>query len=158
MWAFGRGPNSTQIGAWWSTDLTTWHQGLGLQLNGFGHTANDYEVFNNNVHFGRGGEESYVMAIELGKPADVTGQPFTSVFASHDGSDDLSTGWTFLDPHTHVWPPLKPQHGKLYTSDSGQIELTVSGTDLFFRGGCFRDIVPAYRVRRRLPYDTLRKS
>jgi hypothetical protein len=19
-------------------------------------------------------------------------------------------GWTFLDPHTHVWPPLKPTH------------------------------------------------
>ena len=44
MWAFGRGSNSTQIGAWWSTDLETWHQGLGLQLTGFGHTAKDYTV------------------------------------------------------------------------------------------------------------------
>ena len=68
-------------------------------------------MFNNDVHFGRGDEESYIMAIELGSPADVTGTPFTSVFASHDGSNDLSTGWTFLDPHTHVWPPLKPAHG-----------------------------------------------
>jgi hypothetical protein len=36
MWAFGRGPNSTQIGAWWSTDLVSWKQGPGLQLTGFG--------------------------------------------------------------------------------------------------------------------------
>jgi len=47
----------------------------------------------------------------LGSPADVTGTPFTSVFAMHSGGDDLSTGWTFLDPHMHVWPPLKPTHG-----------------------------------------------
>ena len=42
------------------------------------------------------------MAIELGKPADVTGQPFTTVFCSHAGGDDLSTGWVFLDPHQCV--------------------------------------------------------
>ena len=34
-----------------------------------GHTANDYTVYNNNVHYGRGGQESYVMAIELGSPS-----------------------------------------------------------------------------------------
>ena len=32
------------------------------------------------------------------------------VFAMHEG-DDLSTGWLFLDPHTHVYPPIKPAHG-----------------------------------------------
>ena len=67
-------------------------------------------MFNNNVHKGRE-PGSHIMAIELGKPSDVTGQPFTSVFASHAGGDDLSTGWTFLDPHTHVYPPIKPPHG-----------------------------------------------
>jgi hypothetical protein len=53
MWAFGRGANSSQVTAFWSTDLATWKQGPGVQLTGFGHTANDYEVFNNNVHKGR---------------------------------------------------------------------------------------------------------
>ena len=99
MWAFGRGPNSTQIGAFSSTDLKTWTQGPGLQLGGFGHTANDYEVFNNNVHRGRAAG-SHIMAIELGRPSDVTGTPFTTVFAMHTSGDDLLTGWTFLDPHT----------------------------------------------------------
>ena len=107
MWAFGRGPNTTQIGAWSSTDLKAWTAGPGLQLGGFGHTANDYEAFNNAVHVGRTG---HVMAIELGKPSDITGTPFTSVFATHSG-DDLSKGWVFLDPHTHVYPPIAPTHG-----------------------------------------------
>ena len=44
MWVFGRGANTTRIGAWsgaWSsTDLVTWKQGRGAQLEGFGHTAN----------------------------------------------------------------------------------------------------------------------
>lgn len=103
-------PHSLQITAFWSTDLTKWQQGLGAQLGGFGHVANDYQVFNNNVHKGRA-PGSYIMAIELGKPADITGSPFTTVFAMHAGGDDLSTGWTFLDPHSHVYPPISPPHG-----------------------------------------------
>jgi hypothetical protein len=78
MWAFGRGANSTQIGAFSSTDLVTWtHSARAAQLGGFGHTANDYTVYNNNVHNGRNG--SFIMAIELGRPSDITGVPFTTV-------------------------------------------------------------------------------
>lgn len=109
MWAFGRGSNTTQIGAWSSTDLKTWVQGPGLQLGGFGHATNDYMAFNNGVHMGRGGK--MVMAIELGKPSDIVVAGFTSVFAMHSGGDDLSTGWALLDPHTHVYPPITPKHG-----------------------------------------------
>ena len=110
MWAFGRGPNSTQIGAFSSTDLATWqHSPAAAQLDGFGHVASDYTVYNNNVHFGRNG--TFVMAIELGRPSDITGQPFTTVFMTHPAGTDLSNGWVFRDPHTHVWPPIKPAHG-----------------------------------------------
>ena len=108
VWAFGVGPNTTQIGAWHSTDLLHWESGPGLQLDGFGHVATDYQAFNNNVHRGREAG-SHVMAIELGKPSDITGTPFTSVFATHAG-EDLSTGWVFLDPHKHVYPPILPAH------------------------------------------------
>jgi hypothetical protein len=110
MWAFGRGANSTQIGAFYSNDLLTWKHSAGAaQLGGFGHGANDYEVFNNNVHNGRNG--TFVMAIELGKPSDIVGTPFTTVFMTHPAGTDLSQGWVFLDPHTHVQPPISPKHG-----------------------------------------------
>ena len=113
MWAFGRGGNSTQIGAFSSTDLVTWtHSAGAAQLGGFGHAANDYEVFNNNVHNGRNG--SYIMAVELMKPSDIAGTATSTVFMVHHGgrNANLSTGWTFLDPRTHVWPPITtPKHG-----------------------------------------------
>jgi hypothetical protein len=116
MWAFGRpgffGPSSNKIVAFSSTDLITWKQGPGVELDGFGHTAKDYKVFNNNVHIGRGGDQAYIMAIETSGPLDVTNCAcFTTVFATHAGGDDLSTGWTFLDPHAHIWPPPTPKHG-----------------------------------------------
>ena len=90
--------------------METWNQGLGLQLTGFGHSANDYEVFNNNVHFGRGDKESYIMAIELGKPADVTGQPFTSVFASHDGNTISARKMSFHPPEPTLNSQFFPLH------------------------------------------------
>ena len=37
-------------------------------------------------------------------------QLFTQVFATHTGPD-LSIGWVFLDPHSHIFPPIKPTHG-----------------------------------------------
>jgi hypothetical protein len=42
------------------------------------------------------------MAIELGAPKAIVGVPFTSVFAKTT-STDLSTGWTLLDPVSHVY-------------------------------------------------------
>lgn len=110
MWAFGVGPNTTQISAFSSTDLATWTQGVGLQLGGFGHTANDFHAFNNNVHSGPG--KSFIMAIELGSPRDITGTPFTSSFAKHAGGDDLGSGWVFQVSGTYnvAWlaPPPPP--------------------------------------------------
>ena len=47
-----------------------------------------------------------MLAIELGSPSALIGQRFTSVFATCDdcaSSGDLSSGWTVLDPHTHIY-------------------------------------------------------
>jgi hypothetical protein len=88
-------------------------------LHGLGH-AHSTPAHRSHLKWSRGhalstpahrSQGQHVMAIELGKPSDITGAPFTSVFATHSGSDDLSVGWTFLDPHTHVYPPLVPVHG-----------------------------------------------
>ena len=105
MWAFGRNANATFIQAFSSADLVTWSSAVALQLQGFGHVADDFQCFNNNVHDAReaGG---HVMAIELGKPSSFVGVPFTSVFAQRSidsGGDDLSAGWSLLDPATHVY-------------------------------------------------------
>lgn len=80
-----------------------------LKLTGFGHVAADYKFFNTNVHDDQK-PGTHVMAIELGAPRDITGSPFTSVFAKHTG-DNLGEGWAFQDPRTHVWPPPQPSHG-----------------------------------------------
>ena len=62
MWPFGRlgffGRSNDQIVTPSSIDLTTWEQGTGVELDGFGHAAKDETVLNNNVHTGRGGKES----------------------------------------------------------------------------------------------------
>ena len=57
-----------------------------LKLTGFGHVAADYKFFNTNVHDDQK-PGTHVMAIELGAPGDITGSPFTSVFAKHTGDN-----------------------------------------------------------------------
>jgi hypothetical protein len=52
------------------------------------------------------GEDVFVLAIELGGPAKLVGERFTSVFAVCKEcavTGDLSKGWTVLDPTTHVY-------------------------------------------------------
>lgn len=53
-----------------------------------------------------GGRDAYVLAIELGSPAELIGVRFTSVFAvcfACATTGDLSTGWTVLDPARHIY-------------------------------------------------------
>ena len=111
MWVFGNCADQKQqnVSAFSSNDLITWKEyPQALKLTGFGHTAVDYKFFNTNVHDDQH-PNTHVMAIELGAPSDITGNPFTSVFAKHTG-DNLGTNWKFLDPHTYVWPPIQPTH------------------------------------------------
>merc|ERR1712216_818203 len=112
MWAFGNCASQKQqnVSAFSSSDLVSWTEyPKALELTGFGHKTGDYKFFNTNVHDDKE-HGTHVMAIELGAPSDITGSPFTSVFAKHTG-EHLGEGWVFLDPHQHVWPPSKPAHG-----------------------------------------------
>lgn len=112
MWAFGNCADQKQqnVSAFSSTDLNSWTaHPKALELTGFGHTSADYKFFNTNVHDDMEAG-THVMAIELGAPHDITGSPFTSVFARHTGNN-LGEGWVLLDPHQHVWPPIAPAHG-----------------------------------------------
>src|SRR5690606_22112592 len=45
------------------------------------------------------GNDGYIMAIEIGSPAEIAGQRFTTVFAH---SANL-LHWELLDPHLHVY-------------------------------------------------------
>jgi len=65
-----------RIDVFWSKDLASWESKTALDIPG-------WEVFNNSVCKGRKG---YVMAIELGGPAEEVGARFTMRFAE---SDDL---------------------------------------------------------------------
>jgi hypothetical protein len=71
-----------------------WNHSIALQL------PLNYAAWNTDVTEGPGGYS--FMAIELNAPADIVGNPFTSVFAKTT-SDDLSRGWELLDPTTHVY-------------------------------------------------------
>jgi len=65
-----------RIQVFWSDDLGTWHDQPALVLRGWG-------IFNTSVCKGADG---YVMAFEIGRPAEETGVAFTTRFAV---SDDL---------------------------------------------------------------------
>ncbi len=83
MWAFGVDNwDGTKIIAFRSTDLKTWEEHPALELPGWG-------LFNTSVC--KAGDR-YIMAIEVGKPPEVVGVPFTSRFAE---SRDLKT-WKLL--------------------------------------------------------------
>ena len=83
MWAFGVDHwDGTKIVAFRSNDLTHWEEHKALDLPGWG-------LFNTSVC--RAGDR-YVMAIEVGRPPEVVGVPFTARFAE---SKDLKA-WTLL--------------------------------------------------------------
>jgi hypothetical protein len=83
MWAFGVDNwDSTKIVAFRSEDLEHWEGFPALELPGWG-------LFNTSVCKAN---DRYVMAIEVGKPAEVVGVPFTTRFAE---SKDLKT-WKLL--------------------------------------------------------------
>lgn len=67
-----------------SSDLETWEQWTALDLKGYG-------MFNTSVCKAR---DEYVLMFEVGKPAEVAGNPFTARFAK---STDLRT-WTLTPP------------------------------------------------------------
>jgi hypothetical protein len=83
MWVFGVNDwNGETIAAFHSTDLNHWESHKALTLPGWG-------LFNTSVC--KAGQR-YVMAIEVGKPPEVVGVPFTTRFAK---SSDLRR-WTLL--------------------------------------------------------------
>jgi len=83
MWAFGVDHwDGTRVVAFKSDDLEHWETSPALELPGWG-------LFNTSV--GKAGDR-YVMAIEVGKPPEVVGVPFTSRFAE---SKDLKA-WKLL--------------------------------------------------------------
>jgi hypothetical protein len=83
MWAFGVDQwDGTKIVAFRSTDLKQWEEHPALELAGWG-------LFNTSVC--KAGDR-YIMTIEVGKPPEVVGVPFTARFAE---SRDLRR-WTLL--------------------------------------------------------------
>jgi hypothetical protein len=83
MWAFGTDHwDGTRIVAFRSENLEAWEEHPALELPGWG-------LFNTSVC--KAGDR-YVMAIEVGKPPEVVGVPFTTRFAE---SKDLEH-WTLL--------------------------------------------------------------
>ena len=89
MWAFGVDQwDGSKIAAFRSDDLEHWERRDALELPGWG-------LFNTSVC--KAGDR-YVMAIEVGRPPEVVGVPFTTRFA---GSTDLKT-WTLL-PENRVF-------------------------------------------------------
>jgi hypothetical protein len=103
LWVFGTNddtrwgaPARSQVHAFWSSDpaLKDWNHSIAITL------PDGYVAFNTDVTAGPGGYS--FMAIELNAPAAIVGVPFTTVFAKTP-SLDLSTGWTLLDPTTHVY-------------------------------------------------------
>ncbi|QEH39068.1 hypothetical protein OJF2_76800 [Aquisphaera giovannonii] len=83
MWAFGVDNwDGETIAAFRSTDLEHWERRPALKLPGWG-------LFNTSVCKAGG---RYVMAIEVGRPPEVVGVPFTTRFAE---SKDL-LAWTLL--------------------------------------------------------------
>jgi alpha-L-fucosidase len=83
MWAFGVDQwDGTKIAAFRSPDLKHWEQYPALELPGWG-------LFNTSVC--KSGDR-YVMAIEVGRPPEVVGVPFTARFAE---SRDLKS-WNLL--------------------------------------------------------------
>jgi hypothetical protein len=83
MWAFGVDQwDGTKVVAFRSTDLKAWELHPALELPGWG-------LFNTSVC--KAGDR-YVMAIEVGKPPEVVGVPFTNRFAE---SRDLKV-WRLL--------------------------------------------------------------
>jgi hypothetical protein len=89
MWVFAVDHwDGERVCAFRSVDLEQWEQIPALHLPGWG-------LFNTSVT--RAGER-YVMAIEVGKPADVAGVPFTTLFAE---SANLRE-WSLL-PESHVF-------------------------------------------------------
>jgi alpha-L-fucosidase len=73
----------------WSTDLQHWEARTALSLPGWG-------LYNQSVCRGDG---RYVMAFEVGEPAEMVGVRFTNFFAE---SSDLFT-WRVLPPEDHVF-------------------------------------------------------
>ena len=83
MWAFGVDQwDGTKIVAFRSTDLKRWEERPALELPGWG-------LFNTSVC--KAGDR-YIMAIEVGRPPEVVGVPFTARFAE---SKDLKV-WKLL--------------------------------------------------------------
>ncbi len=75
----------TNIEVFWSNDLKNWSFQTALNLPGWG-------IYNNSVCKGKGGK--YIMAFEIDKPSEETGNPFTTRFAESDNLLD----WKLTPP------------------------------------------------------------
>lgn len=108
VWVYGLGGwGESVIRLWRSSDLRTWDESVALELPG-------WELFNTSVCRG---PEGYVMAIEVGAPPEVVGNPFTMRFAR---SDDLAH-WELLPAECvftrerySACPALRWQNGLYY--------------------------------------------
>lgn len=85
MYVYGTNTwGGNEVRVWWSKDLKTWQSKTALDLQGWG-------IFNTSVCKGNG---RYVMALEIDKPSEETGVPFTIRFAE---SPDL-VNWRLTPP------------------------------------------------------------
>lgn len=73
-----------------SRDMVSWEEKVALTQ------PDNWHFFNNSVCcYG----DKYIMALEIGSPAEISGTPFTIVYAISDNLMD----WTILDPHKYVY-------------------------------------------------------
>ena len=97
----------TQVRTFWSATpevTSSWQNATVIQLPTMA-VNKSFTAFNTSPHKGMlEGRLVYALAIELGAPRWLIGQPFTTVIAVKDATnDDLSTGWRLLDPEKSIY-------------------------------------------------------
>jgi hypothetical protein len=108
MWAFGVDQwDGTRVVAFRSDDLQRWEEHKALELPGWG-------LFNTSVC--KAGER-YVMAIEVGRPPEVVGVPFTARFAESRNLKDwklLPESCVFTKERYSACPSIRHLDGLFY--------------------------------------------
>ena len=97
----------TLVRTFWSATpevASSWQNATVMQLPTTA-VNKSFTAFNTSPHKGMlDGRLVYALAIELGAPRWLIGQPFTTVITVKDATnDDLSTGWRLLDPEKSIY-------------------------------------------------------